>query len=48
MAKVIKWHRLDSHTLIAEMDICLAVVHVNDKGEIVRVVTFGEKEQEDQ
>lgn len=44
--KVLKWHRLDDHTLIAEMDVCLAVVHLNDKGEIIRLATFGEKKED--
>lgn len=37
-------YRLDKYTYLCLFDKCLAVVKVNDKGEIVRVATFGNKE----
>lgn len=44
--KVIEGHKLFKDTYLIALDTCLAVVKVNDKGEIVKVSTFGEKREE--
>lgn len=43
MAKVIKWHKLGKGLYLVEMDICLAIVHTDDNGQIIRIATFGEQ-----
>lgn len=39
-----KGYRLDRYTYLCLFDECLAVVKTNDKGEIIRCVTFGGRE----
>ena len=36
---------LSKNKYIAELTTCLAVVTTNDKGEIIRMVTFGERKE---
>ena len=38
-----KGYRLNSDTYLCVFDKCLVIVKVNEKGEIVKVSTFGER-----
>lgn len=42
----IKGHKLFANTYLCEFDDCLVLANTNDKGEIIKMVTFGQKEGE--
>ena len=45
--KLIAKYRLNNRQYIAELSNCLAIVTTDEKGEIIRVATFGERRKED-
>ena len=46
--KVIEGYRLFKDKYLVVFDECLAIATVNDKGEIIRVSTFGERQVRDE
>ena len=45
--KLIARYWLNNRQYIAELSNCLAIVTTDEKGEIIRVATFGERRKED-